>query len=126
MIVDTLGLPHALFVSKASMTDRKGAISMIECQKDSLCSMETFLVDGGYMGETFAKEVKNLFPHAKVEVVKRDELHTFQVLPKRWVVERSFGWLEQDRRLWKNCERKLHTSLEMTVLAFLFLLLKRY
>ena len=126
MVVDTLGLPHALFVSKASMTDRKGAISMIECQKDSLCSMETFLVDGGYMGETFAKEVKNLFPHAKVEVVKRDELHTFQVLPKRWVVERSFGWLEQDRRLWKNCERKLHTSLEMTVLAFLFLLLKRY
>ena len=124
--MDTLGLPHAFFVSKASMTARKGAISMMECQKDSLCSIQKFLVDGGYVGETFAKEIQTLFPHAKVEVVKWDELHTFEVLSKRWVVERSFGWLEQNCCLWKNCERKLHTSLEMTVLAFFFLLLKRY
>ena len=62
---------------------------------------------------------------ASVEVVKRNELHTFVVLPKRWVVERSFGWLEQCRRLWKNCERKLNTSLQMVVLAFAVLILKR-
>ena len=43
---------------------------------------------------------------------------TFVVLPKRWVVERSFAWLEKCRRLWKNCERKLNTSLQMVVLAF--------
>lgn len=115
MVVDTLGLPDALFVSKASMTDRKGTISMIECQKDSLCSMETFLVDGGYMGETFAKEVQTLLPHAKVEVVKRDELHTFQVLPKRWVVERSFEWIEQNRRLWKNCENEERETAERMI-----------
>ena len=60
-----------------------------------------------------------------MEVVKRNELHTFVVLPKRWVVERSFGWLEQCRRLWKNCERKLNTSLQMVVLAFAVLILKR-
>lgn len=47
------------------------------------------------------------------------------VIPKRWVVERSFAWLEKCRRLWKNCERKLHTSLQMVVLAFFVLLLKR-
>ena len=52
-----------------------------------------------------------------MEVVKRNELHTFVVLPKRWVVERSFGRLEKCRRLWKNCERKLNTSLQM-VAAF--------
>ena len=40
---------------------------------------------------------------ASVEVVKRNEMHTFAVLPKRWVVERSFAWLEKCRRLWKNC-----------------------
>ena len=51
-------------------------------------------------------------------MVKRSELHTFVVLPKRWVVERSFAWLEKCRRLWKNCERKLNTSLQMVVLAF--------
>ena len=60
-----------------------------------------------------------------VEVVKRNELHTFVVLPKRWVVERSFAWLEKCRRLWKNCERKLNTSLQMVVLAFTVLILKR-
>jgi transposase len=63
---------------------------------------------------------------ATVEVAKRSELHTFAVIPKRWVVERSFGWLEKCRRLWKNCERKMNTSLQMVVLAFLALLLKRF
>ena len=51
--------------------------------------------------------------------------HTFVVLPKRWVVEWSFAWLENCRRLWKNCERKLNTSLQMVVLAFATLILKR-
>ena len=62
---------------------------------------------------------------ATVQVVKRNELHAFVVLPKRWIVERSFAWLEKCRRLWKNCERKLNTSLQMVHLAFLRLLLRR-
>jgi len=62
---------------------------------------------------------------AAVEVAKRSELHKFVVIPKRWVVERSFSWLEKCRRLWKNCERKINTSLQMVVLAFVALLLKR-
>ncbi|QYF48127.1 hypothetical protein RHABOEDO_000230 [Candidatus Rhabdochlamydia oedothoracis] len=52
-----------------------------------------------------------------LEIAKRNTLHTFTVIPKRWVVERSFAWIEKCRRLWKNCERKLHTSLNMVVLA---------
>ncbi|MCE4348735.1 transposase, partial [Xanthomonas hortorum pv. cynarae] len=47
------------------------------------------------------------------------------VMPKRWIVERSFAWLEKNRRLWKNCERQLNTSLQMIHLAFLALLLRR-
>ena len=82
-------------------------------------------MDGGYTGEPFAEKMKDLL-HATVEVVKRNELHTFVVLPKRWVVERSFGWLEKSRRLWKNCERKLSSSLQMVTLAFLVLLMKRF
>ncbi|WP_215217688.1 transposase, partial [Candidatus Rhabdochlamydia sp. W815] len=61
-----------------------------------------------------------------VEIAKRNTLHTFTVIPKRWVVERSFAWIEKCRRLWKNCEKKLHTSLNMVVLAFIALLLKRF
>ena len=79
---------------------------------------------GDTPGNPFATAVQSLLG-ASVEVVKRNELHTFVVLPKRWVVERSFGWLEKCRRLWKNCERKLNTSLQMVVLAFAVLILKR-
>ncbi|MDD5463208.1 MAG: transposase, partial [Methylococcales bacterium] len=50
----------------------------------------------------------------------------FAVLPQRWVVERSFAWLEKCRRLWKNTERLLNTSLQFVNLAFLALLLRRY
>ena len=59
------------------------------------------------------------------QVAKRNELHTFKVIAKRWVVERSFAWLEKNRRLWKNCERLLNSSLQFTNLAFIALLLKR-
>ena len=59
-------------------------------------------------------------------MVKRSESHKFVVLPKRWIVERSFAWLEKCHRLWKNCERKLDTSAQMVVLAFISLLMKRY
>ncbi|MCL6755775.1 MAG: transposase, partial [Candidatus Rhabdochlamydia oedothoracis] len=52
--------------------------------------------------------------------------YTSSVIPKRWVVERSFAWIEKCRRLWKNCERKLHTSLGIVVLAFIALFLKRF
>jgi transposase len=46
-------------------------------------------------------------------------------MPKRWIVERSFAWLEKNRRLWKNCERWLNTSLQFVHLAFLALILRR-
>ena len=71
-----------------------------------------------YTGKAFALSVQELIG-AEIEIAKRNELHRFAVLPKRWVVERSFSWLEKNRRLWKNCERKLSTSLQMVALAFL-------
>ena len=90
---------------------------MFDRHRDGLNQVQNVLVDGGYTGKPFAAGVRSLLG-AAVEVVKRNELHTFVVLPKRWVVERSFAWLEKCRRLWKNCERKLNTSLQMVVLAF--------
>ena len=93
--------------------------------KEQLSQVENVLVDGGYTGKNFADQVKEILD-ATVEIAKRNELHKFVVLPKRWVVERSFGWLEKCRRLWKNCERKIATSLQMVVLAFAALLLKRF
>lgn len=90
-----------------------------------MLAVKNVLADGGYSGEKFAKSVQAILG-ARVEIAKRNELHTFKVIPKRWVVERSFAWLEKCRRLWKNCERKLNSSLNMVVLAFIALLLKRF
>lgn len=125
IVVDTLGLPHAMHVTRANKTDRQGAIDMIKARKEDISCVLKFLVDGGYSGPKFADAIKQVHG-ASVEVVKRNELHTFRVLPKRWIVERTFSWLEKCRRLWKNCERKLNTSLHMTILAFISLLLKRF
>lgn len=125
IVVDILGLPHAIHVTCANVTDRQGAIDMVSGYRDQLSSVVNFLVDGGYSGKNFAEAIKAL-NNASVEVVKRNEPHEFKVLPKRWIVERTFAWLEKCRRLWKNCERKLNTSLNMTVLAFISLLLRRY
>ncbi len=122
--VDTQGFPHALGVTTANVTDRAGALSALAEAKYGLGQVKNVLVDGGYSGENFANAVKELIG-AKVEVAKRNELHTFTVMPKRWIVERSFAWLEKCRRLWKNCERKLNTSLQFMVLAFLTILLRR-
>jgi transposase len=81
------------------------------------------LMRRGYSGKNFTNAVR-AFIGTEVEAVKRSELHTFIVHPRRWVVERTIGWLEKFRRLWKNCERKIHNTLQMTVLAFISSLLK--
>jgi len=122
--VDTQGLPHAIHVTTADVTDRAGALEAFRLNASSLSTVRSVLADGGYTGEAFATEVQNILG-AEVQIAKRNELHTFAVIPQRWVVERSFAWLDKCRRLWKNCERKLNTSLQMVVLAFLTLLIKR-
>jgi transposase len=122
--VDTNGLLHGVEVTTANVTDRAGALLVAVRHKENFSHVEKVLADGGYTGETFADEIKRLIG-ASVEVVKRSELHTFKVIPKRWVVERSFSWLEKCRRLWKNCEKKLSTSRQMIILAFVSLLLRR-
>ena len=122
--VDTNGLPHALLVTTANITDRNGALTMFMSHEETLENVRNVLADAGYTGENFAAATKEILG-CTVEIAKRSELHTFAVIPKRWVVERSFAWLEKCRRLWKNCERKINTSLQMTVLAFLALILKR-
>lgn len=122
--VDTQGLPHAIAITTAEVTDRKGALQAIDRCAANLGQVRSVLVDGGYTGQPFAQAVKDKLG-ANVQVAKRNELHTFAVIPQRWVVERSFAWLEKCRRLWKNCERKLNTSLQFVHLAFLVLLIRR-
>lgn len=124
--VDTQGLPHAIEVTTAEVTDRKGALQAIKRCQGNLGTVTSVLADMGYVGDPFAQGVQEILGEAvTVQIAKRSELHKFAVIPKRWVVERSFAWLEKNRRLWKNCERWLNTSLQFVNLAFLALLLRR-
>ena len=97
---------------------------MLFLNLDNLSHAEKFLVDGGYSGERFAHQVKDICG-AQAAVVKRSELHKFVVLPRRWVVERLFGWLDKFRRLWKNCERKLLISAQILSFSLISILIRR-
>jgi transposase len=124
--VDVLGLPYAAMVTTANISDIAGGIQMFSQPSFySFSTVQTALCDGTYEGKNFADAMKELIG-ANVEVTKRSELHTFAVIPKRWIVERSFGWLDKCRRLWKNCERKIENTLNMVKLAFVRLLLRRF
>ena len=113
-------------VTTAEVTDRKGALQALGRCKRGLGQVQSVLCDSGYVGEPFAQGVREILGvGVTVQVAKRSELHKFVVMPQRWVVERSFAWLDKNRRLWKNCERLLNTSLQFVHLAFLALLLRR-
>ena len=71
-------------LTPANVTDRDGAIGMVRNYRnktDNLNLVQKVLVDGGYTGDNFANAIKEELPNAEVEVVKRNELHTFVVLP---------------------------------------------
>lgn len=118
-------MPHCIKVTTANVGDREGAIEMMRQFRNRLSSILKVLCDGGYTGENFALAVEEIIG-ATVEIAKRSELHKFVVIPKRWIVERTFGWLDKCRRFWKNCERYMETLEQLIVLAFIRIILKRY
>ncbi|MCL1913097.1 MAG: IS5 family transposase [Eubacteriaceae bacterium] len=124
LAVDILGLPHGIHATTADFTDRDGAIELAAINAGKFESVETVLADSAYSGESFAHTIKGLVD-AKVEVARRNEARMFIVLPKRWIVERSFGWADNCRRLWKGCERHLGTFCQMFVISFISVLLRR-
>ncbi|BAE67639.1 ISXo3 transposase orfB [Xanthomonas oryzae pv. oryzae MAFF 311018] len=98
--VDTQGFPHAVAVTTAEVTDRQGALEALKRCRSGLGRVKRLLCDSGYTGDPFAEGVQDILgKHVTVQIAKRSELHTFKVMPKRWSVERSFAWLEKNRRL---------------------------
>ena len=87
--MDTLDLPHVIHITPANVTDRKGAEQMIGLNINSLSAVKVFLVDDGYSDDK-ADTIKKIHG-ATVKLVKRNELNQLGILPKRWIVERSFS-----------------------------------
>lgn len=90
-------------VTTANANDRKADILTLSLNANALSDVVNILVDGGHSGESLSQRVAMMLG-AAVEIAQRLQPHCFVVIPKRWVVGRSFSWLLKCRRLWKNCE----------------------
>ena len=124
IIVDTLGMILAVIIQSASVQDRTGAMDVIRDMKQNWIKVLKIFADGGYAGKLIDK-VKTTF-NIDIEIVKRNEQHKFKVLPKRWIVERTFSWIDTNRRNSKNYERLNQTSITMVHLSAIRIMLNRF
>ncbi len=127
LLVDTLGLILAVVVHPAQVQDRDGARLVLAKLAHAFGRLRLIWVDGGYAGPRLSEWLKALLPRRRLrlEVVKRTELHTFKILPKRWIVERTFGWLSNYRRFAKDYEYHPANSEALILIAASKLMLKR-
>ena len=123
-MVDTLGLISGLTVHAANISERDGAQLLLAPLANIRTRMIKILADGGYRGDNMINWVKNNCNWV-LEIVKRNELHKFVVLPKRWIVERTFSWLNKNRRLSKDYEQTTEASESMIYLCMIKLMLRR-
>lgn len=125
MLVDTLGLLLAILVTAANVQDRDGARMLFQrIQHDSWRRMKKVWADGGYTGELIGW-LEDLLGWTLEIVNKLAGQVGFQVLPRRWVVERTWAWLNRNRRLSKDYERLPATSESFIYIAMIRIMLKR-
>jgi len=123
LLVDTLGLLLMVVVHAANIQDRDGAKLVLEKVKGRFPRLQLIWADGGYAGK-LVDWVKTVC-HWVLEVVKRnDDVKGFKVLPRRWVVERTSGWLGRYRRLSKDYEGLPETSEAMIYAAMIHLMVR--
>ena len=124
LLVDTLGLVLMVVVHAANIQDRDGARLLLEKARGRFPRLRLIWADGGYTGK-LVDWVKTLCLWV-LEIVKRsNDVKGFQVLPHRWVVERTFGWLGRYRRLSKDYEGLPESSEAMIYIAMIHLMVRR-
>ena len=122
IVVDILGLLLFVHVHAASLQDRDGARRVLEKLKNLFPTLEVIFADGGYTGKLvqWVEKLKGFV----LRIVKRTD-KGFKILPKRWIVERTFGWFGKYRRLSKDYERLTENSETFIKLAMINLMLRR-
>jgi putative transposase len=125
LLVDTLGLVLSVYVTSADVQDRVGAQCLLAGIKPFVPRLKKIWADGAYTGEKLAGWLEEQGGW-ELEIVERDrEARSFEVLPKRWIVERTFSWLIRNRRLSKDYERLVRTSETFVEVAMIRLMLRR-
>jgi putative transposase len=125
ILVDTMGNLIKVLCSAASLGDRQGAMNLLEELPEALWQrLARIWADGGYTGD-LVDWVKDQFDVVLDIVLRSDDQKGFKVIPWRWVVERTFAWLLNYRRLSKDYEFFCETSESMIYLASIHRLLRR-
>ena len=126
LLVDTLGMILGAVVVPANETERAGAKVLLKPLLDWFPWLRKIWVDSGYSGPDFASWVREQRPNLEVEVIKRsDDLRGFHVLPKRWIVKRTFAWLVQNRRLARDYEQSESSATGLIYVALIRLMVRR-
>jgi transposase len=116
---------HAM-VHPADIQDRDGGVLVLATLFGLFPFLKKLFADAGYQGPKFRNELAKLLPRLAVEIVKRpDAAKGFEVLPRRWVVERTFAWLNRCRRLAKDFENLDRNTLTFIKLASIRLMLRK-
>lgn len=124
ILVDTLGLLLVVVVTTAAVQDRDGARILLKQLPGSCKKLRLIWVDGGYRGQLL-EWVKSNFRFCLKVVLRSDDQKGFVLLPRRWVVERTFAWLGNHRRLSKDYERFTKTSETLIYVAMFRLMIRR-
>src|SRR5262249_22032394 len=124
ILVDTLGLLLNVVVHPADVQDRDGSFQLLRRARRLFPFIERIFADGGYAGEKMAIVVWRTGAW-KLEIVKRSDANGFEVLPKRWIVERTFAWISRNRRLARDFERYATTAAAFVRLAMIRIMLRR-
>lgn len=111
-------------VHPADVQDRDGARELLRTARRLFPFVERIFADGGYQGPKMAGIVAET-GRWHLEIVKRSDLHRFVVLPKRWIVERTFAWISRNRRLARDFERYARTVAAWIRLAMIRIMLRR-
>lgn len=126
LCVDTLGLILGVFLTSADTPERAGARDLLKpvLQEHHLVKI---WADGGFSGPDFAQWVAQQRENTVVEIIKRsDTANGFEVLPRRWVVERTFAWLLHHRRLVRDYEKTVASAKAFVLLAAIRIMLNQY
>jgi len=126
ILVDTEGLLMHAIVHPADVQDRDGGLLLISTLFGLYPFLRKIFADGGYQGPVFEQATAALLADVEVEIVKRsDAAKGFVVLPRRWVVERTFAWLNRCRRLAKDFENRTRNALAFLQLASIRLMMRK-
>ena len=123
IVVDTLGLLLEVVVHEASLSDRESAGTVLAKVHAQFTRIKTIFADQGYTGKLINLVHTTL--HMTIAIIKRTEIRAFHILPRRWVVERTFGWFGFYRRLAKDYERSPRHSEAFVYIAMSNIMLCR-